>query len=279
MNQFFQSIKKILNSLYNRDGEKDDDKKLNNNKKSKKKVTDEEGAKEPINNDASSGSNDASTSTSPNPNDGSSSTNDGTNPNVKTSAPKHDDHGIIHHFIWGGGSSNGGDSSNSGWTSYFNSPIDRFVKNLKTFTNVVLDQRGLNGFIAKIIGFIGPTTIVLPFFYNSWMPRIGLFSMFVREPHDFQIGVSVRPYTTFHNYGTLVMEYVYIKYLFHAQVGWLQYKCMYIFDKFKEINDSLGLFFIDNIYLRDTFYVIQRFSHSGLGLKSLLKREIINKLV
>ena len=54
---------------------------------------------------------------------------------------------------------------------------------------------------------------------------------------------------------------------------------MYIFDKFKEINDSLGLFFIDNIYLRDTFDVIQRFSHSGLGLKSLLKREIINKLV
>ena len=42
MNQFFQSIKKILNSLYNRDGEKYDDKKLNNNKKSKKKVTDEE---------------------------------------------------------------------------------------------------------------------------------------------------------------------------------------------------------------------------------------------
>jgi hypothetical protein len=73
--------------------------------------------KEPINNDASSGSNDASNSTSPNPNnsssstnEGSSSTNDGTNPNVKTSAPKHDDHGIIDHFIWGGGSSNGGDS-------------------------------------------------------------------------------------------------------------------------------------------------------------------------
>lgn len=129
MKKFFQSIKKILNSLYNRDGEKDDDKKLHNNKKSKKKdITDEEGAKEPINNDASSGSNDASTSTSPNPNDGSSSTNDGTNPNVKTSAPKHDDHGIIHHFIWGGGSSNGGDSSNSGWTSYLNSPIDSCEK-------------------------------------------------------------------------------------------------------------------------------------------------------
>ena len=52
MKKFFQSIKKILNSLYNRDRGKDDDKKLHNNKKSNKKdIMDEEGAKEPINND------------------------------------------------------------------------------------------------------------------------------------------------------------------------------------------------------------------------------------